>query len=233
MELKTRFKFVDYLRTVRMTKPRLEFEAKEVKFELVRRVARDEREWVNATLFLASNVWTRLRYDILEAKDHFCKSCGGDGTKGGGLNVDHKRNRRDYPQLALLWGNLQLLCGACNKGKGNRYNTDWEQRRPSREPDPLYTPSDEVRAQLNDLAPDWDHDELLSAYRRFCRRKTDQVVRNPDKAFLGWVGKVTKGLPPPSSAGQRTERRSADQAPRAGASTARITGRRRPFGGRK
>jgi len=41
------------------------------------------------------------------------------------LNVDHIRPRRYYPELALELGNLQVLCAACNQGKGNKDATDW------------------------------------------------------------------------------------------------------------
>jgi 5-methylcytosine-specific restriction endonuclease McrA len=214
-----------------MTKPRLEFEAKEVIYELYRRVSKEEREFVTAAEFTRSNIWIRLRYDALEAKEYICKSCQNDGTDRGGMNVDHKRNRRDYPEVALYYSNLQLLCGLCNQGKGNRYNTDWEKRRPGREPEPPYTPPDDVRAQLKIIAPGWDHDKLLSEYRRFCRKKPDPVIHSPDNAFLGWVLKVTKGLPPPPTPNPPRVRRRARS--RTAMSMARIMGRRRPFGGRK
>jgi HNH endonuclease len=128
MDLKGRFTFVEYLRTVRTTRPRLAFEAKEATFEIVRRVSKDEREFVVARDFTDSGVWVRLRMDVLEAKGRRCMCCGSGGRGLGGINIDHKRSRRDYPQLALLFSNLQPLCGACNKGKGNRYDTDWERR---------------------------------------------------------------------------------------------------------
>jgi hypothetical protein len=31
----------------------------------------------------------------------------------------------------LCYGNLQVLCGPCNRGKGNRDHTDWRYRAPA------------------------------------------------------------------------------------------------------
>jgi len=187
------FKFVEYLRAVRLSQPRIKFEAKELKFELLRRVTQAERDWVVSDRFLKSDVWIRLRYDVREAdEDGCCKACGSARK----LNVDHKYNRRDFPQRALLRSNLQLLCAECNKGKGNRYNTDWEKRR--RRPQataPDYTPPDAIMAEALKIAPHWNPGELLTAYRRFRARKSGEAVRYPDKAFIGWVKKCAKDHP--------------------------------------
>jgi 5-methylcytosine-specific restriction endonuclease McrA len=40
-----------------------------------------------------------------------------DPTK---TNVDHIKPRRRYPELALEFSNLQILCNRCNKQKGNK-----------------------------------------------------------------------------------------------------------------
>jgi 5-methylcytosine-specific restriction endonuclease McrA len=227
MELKARFTFVEVLRTVRTTKPRIRFEASEVRCELLRRVLKDERDFVTAPAFTETRIWKRLRYDVLEAKDNLCTSCGGDGRGLGGLNVDHKRSRRDFPQLALLFGNLQILCGACNQGKGNRYNTDWEERRTAKAARDM--PSAEACAELSTRAPGWDHKKLLDAYRRFRWRKRDETVHDPDKAFLAWVAKVTKGLPPEAAGAPRR----ASEAARAGKPATWKRSGRRPAGSRR
>lgn len=186
------FKFVAYLGAVRMSQPPIRFEAKELKVELLRRVTQAERDWVTSDQFLKSDVWSRLRYDIREAdEDGCCKACGSDRK----LNVDHKYNRRDFPQRALLWSNLQLLCAECNKGKGNRYNTDWEKRRARAKTAAVYTPSGAIMAEALKIAPHWNPDQLLRAYRRFCGRKSGEAVRYPDKAFIGWVTKCAKDQP--------------------------------------
>ena len=227
IELKGRFKFVEYLRMIRMTRPAIVFEEKETKYEVVRRVLKDERDFVASPDFTRKTLWICLRTDILEVKEHFCKCCNSDGAGHGGLNVDHKRNRRNYPQTALLWSNLQILCGVCNEGKGNRCNTDWEQRRPAI-PVPGM-PSAVACAELSALAPGRDHAKLLSEYRRFRSKRRDQVVRDPDKAFLAWVMKVTKGMPSPATALPRRDRAIS----RAGKPTAWTRGGRRPSAKRR
>ena len=42
-----------------------------------------------------------------------------------GINVDHIKPRKFFPELALDFDNLQILCGRCNKAKGNRHHTDY------------------------------------------------------------------------------------------------------------
>jgi 5-methylcytosine-specific restriction endonuclease McrA len=192
------FKFVEYLRTVRSEKPRIAFEAKELACEVMRCVSQAERDLVtNSARFLKLEVWNRLRYDVHEDNDGLCEVCGHDGRNRGGLNVDHKRNRRDYPQLALLWSNLQILCGDCNKGKGNRYNTDWRKRRPPREKAASqFTPSAATLAQVREIAPGWNETDLLKIHRVWCKGK--KPADYPDAAFIGWVRWFTKGKPPPS-----------------------------------
>ena len=41
------------------------------------------------------------------------------------MNVDHIKPRKKFPELALVEDNLQVLCGACNHGKGNWDQTNW------------------------------------------------------------------------------------------------------------
>jgi 5-methylcytosine-specific restriction endonuclease McrA len=43
----------------------------------------------------------------------------------GVMHVDHIKPRSKYPHLALRESNLQVLCEACNLGKGNWDETDW------------------------------------------------------------------------------------------------------------
>ena len=41
------------------------------------------------------------------------------------IHVDHIKPRSIYPDLALTYDNLQLLCEDCNLGKGNKCEIDW------------------------------------------------------------------------------------------------------------
>lgn len=65
------------------------------------------------------------RYDALRAGDGRCELCGRSKHHGAVLNVDHVRNRRNFPRLVLDPRNLQVPDGACNLGKGNRHANDW------------------------------------------------------------------------------------------------------------
>lgn len=75
--------------------------------------------------FYQTAQWQRLRYDALYASSGRCELCGRSAKDGVILNVDHIKPIRCHPDLALDPANLQVLCGACNAGKGNRDDTDW------------------------------------------------------------------------------------------------------------
>jgi len=54
-----------------------------------------------------------------------CQCCGASAKDGLRIHVDHIKPRRDFPELALVEDNLQVLCAVCNHGKGNWDQTDW------------------------------------------------------------------------------------------------------------
>lgn len=54
-----------------------------------------------------------------------CQCCGTKAVRGVQINVDHIKPRKKYPELALEFTNLQVLCSVCNHGKGNWDETDW------------------------------------------------------------------------------------------------------------
>ena len=88
--------------------------------------------------FYSSVEWRELRVRVLEKYDCKCMMCGRSPKYHNVvLNVDHIKPRRKFPDLALCFDNLQVLCGACNHGKGNKYETD-------------HRPSDEYIEQLLD-----------------------------------------------------------------------------------
>lgn len=81
--------------------------------------------FVKSDDFLQSYEWRKIRYDALKLNDGRCELCGRSKKDGIILNVDHIKPRKTHPQLALTLSNLQVLCGECNHGKGNRDSTDW------------------------------------------------------------------------------------------------------------
>jgi 5-methylcytosine-specific restriction endonuclease McrA len=80
--------------------------------------------------FLSSYAWRQLRMVALKQQGARCQCCGASAKDGVRINVDHIKPRRDFPELALVLENLQVLCGACNHGKGNWDQTDWREVAP-------------------------------------------------------------------------------------------------------
>lgn len=79
------------------------------------------------TAFYRSAEWKRVRYDVLAANDGRCELCGAGKHHGATLNVDHIKPLRLHWSRRLDRSNLQVLCGSCNQGKGNRDDTDWRE----------------------------------------------------------------------------------------------------------
>lgn len=75
--------------------------------------------------FLQTRAWRALRYQAIRRYGARCMCCGASRETGAVINVDHIKPRRHHPELALDIGNLQILCGDCNAGKGNFDETDW------------------------------------------------------------------------------------------------------------
>lgn len=80
--------------------------------------------------FYRSKEWKELRFKKLR-EVQYCECCGkskkdvlesGEKVK---LTVDHIKCRSKYPELALDYNNLQVLCQACNEGKSNLYEDDF------------------------------------------------------------------------------------------------------------
>lgn len=78
--------------------------------------------------FLASYEWRKVRMQALKKHGARCQCCGATPADGAVMNVDHIKPRALYPSLALSLDNLQVLCGACNHGKGNWDMTDWRDK---------------------------------------------------------------------------------------------------------
>ncbi len=80
---------------------------------------------VNSKEFLESYEWRKLRMRVLQAYGARCQCCGRSSVDDVVIHVDHIKPRRKYPELALEFNNLQVLCHECNHGKGNWDETDW------------------------------------------------------------------------------------------------------------
>jgi hypothetical protein len=72
--------------------------------------------------FYTSTAWLRLRYMAFQRYGRKCVACG---TKEGAMHVDHIKPRSRFPELALDFSNLQVLCKACNLGKSNKFEDDF------------------------------------------------------------------------------------------------------------
>lgn len=66
-----------------------------------------------STIFLKTPEWKALRSLVLEFYGCVCMKCG--ATKR--IQVDHIKPKSRYPELALAFSNLQVLCWLCNKAK--------------------------------------------------------------------------------------------------------------------
>lgn len=92
---------------------------------------------VQSDAFLRSYEWRKLRMQAIEHYGRRCQACGASPTDGVTvIHVDHIKPRRQFPHLALVLENLQILCEPCNHGKGNWSQTDWR-------PDAPESPQDE------------------------------------------------------------------------------------------
>lgn len=72
--------------------------------------------------FYDSREWHVLRYKVIKAHGRVCMACG---SNEGAMHVDHIKPRSRFPELALEFSNLQVLCKACNLGKSSWDETDF------------------------------------------------------------------------------------------------------------
>lgn len=72
--------------------------------------------------FFESREWKELRIRAIVRYGRRCMACGAINTE---LHVDHIKPRLKYPELALCFDNLQILCRDCNLGKSWKLETDF------------------------------------------------------------------------------------------------------------
>ena len=86
-----------------------------------------EHKTKHSNEFYNSREWKSLRYKVLVAARGKCECCGSSSKNGIVLHVDHIKPRSKYPELALEFSNMQVLCEMCNIGKSNKDDTDWRE----------------------------------------------------------------------------------------------------------
>lgn len=75
--------------------------------------------------FLYTSEWKRLKEKAHEVYGYTCMRCKKTPKNKKDSNVDHIKPRKHFPELSLDFDNLQVLCGDCNKKKGNKHYTDY------------------------------------------------------------------------------------------------------------
>lgn len=69
--------------------------------------------------------WIELKKRVYAVYGYRCMKCGTLPKYKQHSNVDHIKPRKYYPELALEFDNMQVLCGRCNKEKGNGSAVDY------------------------------------------------------------------------------------------------------------
>lgn len=69
--------------------------------------------------------YSALRRKVFKTYPNKCMACGSITR----LEMDHIKPRHKYPELTLVFENLQILCHECNQGKGARDETDWRDKK--------------------------------------------------------------------------------------------------------
>jgi 5-methylcytosine-specific restriction endonuclease McrA len=75
--------------------------------------------------FLQSPEWKTLRSEVVKTYGRKCMKCGSTPKNPKLTHVDHIKCRKHFPELALNFDNLQVLCCRCNKEKGNKNSIDY------------------------------------------------------------------------------------------------------------
>jgi len=79
--------------------------------------------------FYQTPEWRDLRYRVLKSYGNKCAACGRSPRDGVIIHVDHILPRSIYPEHALTFNNMQVLCEDCNLGKSNKHEDNWITRK--------------------------------------------------------------------------------------------------------
>lgn len=69
--------------------------------------------------FYTSTPWRNLRAQYL-ADNPLCMECGRNGRVTAANEVHHVKPRKQHPELAYEWDNLESLCKSCHSRETNR-----------------------------------------------------------------------------------------------------------------
>lgn len=72
--------------------------------------------------FYISEEWKILKERVFATYERRCMKCSCINIE---MHVDHIKPRSKYPELELVFDNLQVLCGPCNISKSNREIVDY------------------------------------------------------------------------------------------------------------
>jgi len=75
--------------------------------------------------FLSTEEWFILKAQTIAKYGCTCMRCKRKILNWTSINVDHIKPRKFYPNLSNDPDNLQILCGNCNKLKGNSHDIDY------------------------------------------------------------------------------------------------------------
>ena len=100
--------------------------SKQEQKEFYRTIVPNE-EWQDdiGSSFYESEEWKSLRRKVFHEYPAYCGRCGSKKQ----LEVDHIKPRSKYPELALDFDNLQILCSTCNLKKGVQESPEWDFRK--------------------------------------------------------------------------------------------------------
>jgi len=81
-----------------------------------------------ATEIMRQPLWFKLKIDAMHKMGIDCLRCGKSPKSWNDINVDHIKPRKLFPTLCDKPENLQILCGSCNKAKGNKHDYDYRKK---------------------------------------------------------------------------------------------------------
>ena len=114
--------YAEQILAKRRAKRELRKQNRHIKREVTNFVAEkhaDDMAFNKSEAFISSFKWRQLRMEAFKLYGRKCLCCG-NFPPHTVLNVDHIKPRKHFPELALDINNLQVLCGECNHGKGNK-----------------------------------------------------------------------------------------------------------------